>query len=225
MNSKHSKTILQPRWLTITDADWITRFDTKWELTDWFTEYATVYAKPEYDSFDNHYQGFIDAGSRPDFFLNFPQTPLTACFVQHGEDLEALSREFSPRGRLASYIDDPGHGYIEDKTGSEQKPEIALIATQFSPFGRLLADDSEITNFSLNSILKGTNPDDDFMTHFLALQLGQIDTAMSTGMPDSTITQYGVLVGKQTDAQTFKRPAALTNDIGFNDPTWLDLVN
>lgn len=206
----------------MTHQEWIEEFDAMWQLTDWLSEYATIYAKPELDSFDQNYQGFIAPEKRPDFFLDFNNGPLTACFFEHAEDISSLGRAFSATGRFAQFVASPGSGHILDENGNERYPEMAVIGTQFSPFGRVLAEECTITNQSVNSLLENVDTSDDFFTHFLIHQLHNTCHYTKQGK-DVEIARYGLLLGNRNSPETFKPPTALVQDNTGLEPKWIYL--
>lgn len=193
-------------------TSWLHKFDTAWELSNWLSDYGTVYAPPEHENnFENTYNGFIEPNKRPDFFVDFTFGPFTACFVCDGEDIDPFSRALGPNGPPIQYILDQGHGHITDHSGNWRVPTSVAIITQFSPFGRLTAEENTPSNSSVNEFLPSFDPDMDYTTQLLfhthIEALSHVFDVENLELDE--ISRYGAIIGDPAFNTTVKPPTGL----------------
>lgn len=204
--------------------EWIEYFDSAWGISDWLSNHATVYGRPGSNSGNAYVDYYDPEGSYPDIVVDFDHhDDIAACFFVDAEDLEQITRELSPAGRLANYVTTPESALLEQNEKFVE-PNAALLVTQFSPFGRVFAETLGISNPEVNEDIENIVDDDDFLTFFAAnmlhMNISHAKSAVTTEDFDPTDTYHGLLSGATTRSKSQCNPAALRSPDPHEHDFW-----
>lgn len=209
-------------------VEWSLYFDEVWQLTDWLSDYGTVYHRPSTDA-DTTYTPpeTLSPASSPDAVVDFDDhDDIISCFFVDGESIEQFSGELIGESRLGTYaiVDDPVS--INPSSATEpQTPDGDLLVTQFAPFGHILYETIPAPSSDVNEDIKNFTHKDDFFTFLI----GNIFTRSVTSRKQNTRrnnqydpfeTYHGILAGSLLQDQTRKVPTALCSPHPENDDFW-----
>lgn len=198
-------------------AEWATYFDETWELSDWLSEYGTVYHRPDTPS-DNTYEcpRTLPKPLRPDLVVDFESLgEIVSCFFANASDIEQFTLEMTQNGRLAQYALEKESVTINPPdSSSPQSPDGDLLLTQFAPFGHILFDTIPIPDINANTSMDNITEDDDLLTFLFGNILNRTITNVKYESRiklnhDPFDTYHGILAGSTITEETRKPPSAM----------------
>lgn len=153
-----------------THIEWVSYFDEIWQLTDWLSEYGTIYYRPSHTA-ERTYTPVetLPKREQPDIVVDFNEhDDIVSCFFVDAEDIQQFTHELTPHGRFGTYtLHETPVTLNTPDTPNAQSPTGDLLVTQFAPFGRILFDTLSMPSTTANDSMENISKNDDFITLLL----------------------------------------------------------